>query len=89
MDPRKFNAICILAIIAVGALAIVMVETSPRSDAIGPAATASLSDDILASVPAVQPLEIGIALAVVADLGLMTLGLVILFGDGFPRYRPR
>lgn len=83
MKPRNFNAICILAIVAVGALAMLMVSASSdlkETDA----ATAEAQELASAETVVLQPLSLGLSLAVVADLGLMTLGLVILFKDDSP-----
>jgi hypothetical protein len=89
VSPRKFNLICILAIVVVGATAMLMVEMSPSQGEFElPANT--VSEDGTSSPFVLQPLELGLALAVVADMGLMTLGLVILFKDATPgRYRAR
>jgi hypothetical protein len=87
VSPRKFNLFCILAVIAVGAAAMVMIEVSPSHGAIDlPAATT----DGDSTVMVVQPLDLGMALAITVDMGLMTAGLVILFKDASPgRYRAR
>ncbi|MDW5561730.1 MAG: hypothetical protein SA339_00770 [Methanomassiliicoccus sp.] len=82
MNPRIFNTVCILAIIAVGAAAMFMMSSNPDhavmkeqagTNAMSPTGTVVL-----------QPLSLGLSLAVVADLGIMTVGLVILFKDDAP-----
>ncbi|GEM_PF-1762617 len=85
MNPRTFNLICIVAIIAVGAAAMFMVHSSAEERASDLPAQAEVQE-VSSSPSAVvlQPLSLGLALAVVADLGLMTLGLVILFKDDMP-----
>ena len=85
MNPRTFNLICVVAIIAVGAAAMFMVQASAEDGATDLPAQAEVQE-VSSSSNAVmlQPLNLGLALAVVADLGLMTLGLVILFKDDMP-----
>jgi len=83
LKPRNFNAICILAIVAVGALAMFMVSASSDLKETG-AASAEAQELASAETVVLQPLSLGLSLAVVADLGLMTLGLVILFKDDSP-----
>jgi hypothetical protein len=67
----------------------VMIEMGPSHGEFDlPAATGNADGAVTPLL--VQPLELGLALAVVTDLGLMTLGLVILFKDATPgRYRAR
>ncbi len=85
MNPRTFNLICIAAIIAVGAAAMFMVQASAEERTSDLPAQAEVQEVSSASnAMVVQPLSLGLALAVVADLGLMTLGLVILFKDDTP-----
>jgi hypothetical protein len=89
VSPRKFNLICILAIVAVGAAAMVMVNLGPSHGEFEFPASV-VSGEGTASPLVLQPLDLGLSLAVVADMGLMTLGLVILFKDAAPgRYRAR
>jgi ABC-type uncharacterized transport system permease subunit len=80
---------CIVAIVVVGAVAMLMVEMSPSQGEFELPSNA-VSEDGTATPFILQPLEIGLALAVGADMGLMTLGLIILFKDATPgRYRAR
>jgi hypothetical protein len=84
LNPRTFNAICILAIVAVGAMAIFMVQASADMKGTGPQAAAEVQEVSSAQSVMLQPLSLGLSLAVVADLGLMTVGLVILFKEDAP-----
>jgi len=89
LRARTFNAICILAIVAVGAMAMFMVQASADRQADGPRTLAEVQDASSTSTAVFQPLSLGLSLAVVADVGLMTVGLVILFKDDAPvRDRP-
>lgn len=89
MRTRTFNAICILAIVAVGAMAMFMVQASADRQAEGLQEKAEVRDASSANPVIFQPLSLGLSLAVVADVGLMTVGLVILFKDDAPvRDRP-
>ena len=83
MNPRTFNFICIAVIIAVGAAAMFMVQASEEDRASESPIQAEIQEASSNAV-VLQPLNLGLALAVVADLGLMTLGLVILFKDDIP-----
>lgn len=85
MNERKFNLLCISAVIVVAAIAVVMVELGPEGKAIQAPGNVDLGQFLSSestSNPFVpQPLSLPLALAVVFDMGLMTLGLVILFSD--------
>lgn len=82
LNPRTFNIICILAIIAVGAIAMFMVHTAHDHQAAADLQAGTEVQNVPSTNAVVlQPLSLGLALAVVADLGLMTVGLVILFKD--------
>lgn len=84
LKPKTLNFICILAILAVGALAMFMVQTSHQNTGDALQAGTELQGSSATNAVMLQPLKLGLALAVVADLGLMTLGLVILFKDDVP-----
>lgn len=60
-----------------------MVHASSGSQTMDRQADAAVQE-VSSNPMAIHPLELGLALAVVADLGLMTLGLVILFKDDTP-----
>jgi len=79
LSTRKFYIICIVTLIAVVALAMLMVAVIPE----GTAAPAPVQD-AGAGDYAVFPLGLGLTLALLADMGLMTAGLVILFKDERP-----
>jgi hypothetical protein len=93
LSPRKFNIICIVALIVVASLAMLMIEMSPGSrtlDLVPAQDLGSTGSSDSSSAFVVQPLSLGLSLAVVADMGMMTAGLVILFKDDAPgRYRAR
>jgi hypothetical protein len=86
LNTRTFNTICILAIIAVGAMAMFMVQNAHDDQATTNLQASSNVQDAASSTTAIvlQPLSLGLGLAVVADLGLMTIGLVLLFKDDMP-----
>lgn len=93
MNARRFNLICIVAIVVVGIVAVAMVELSPNGKAIESPKNVDLSQFSSAGANATnplmpQPMSLNLALAVILDIGLMTLGLVILFQDG-PVHRTR
>jgi predicted permease len=92
LSPRKFNIICIVTLIAVASVAMLMIEMSPGSRTLDllPAQDVASTGTDSSSAYVMQPLSLGLSLTVVADMGLMTLGLVILFKDDAPgRYRAR
>lgn len=60
-----------------------MVQASAEDKALDLPAQAEVQE-ASSNTMVLQPLNLGLALAVVADLGLMTLGLVILFKDDMP-----
>jgi hypothetical protein len=84
LSPRTFNIICILAIVAVGAMAVMMVQNGSEQQGTDLLASTDVQGFFSSNVMTLQPLSLGLSLAVVADLGLMTLGLVILFKDDAP-----
>jgi hypothetical protein len=86
LSPRKFNIICIVTLIAVASLAMLMIEMSPGSRTVDllPAQDVASTGNDPSSAFIVQPLSLGLSLTVVADMGLMTIGLVILFKDDAP-----
>jgi hypothetical protein len=84
LSPRTFNIICILAIVAVGAMAVMMVQNGSEQQGTDLLASTDVQEFFSSNVMTLQPLSLGLSLAVVADLGLMTLGLVILFKDDAP-----
>ena len=73
MNARHFNLFCIAVIVAVGAVAIVAVQTVPGG---GSVSLAALTDG--ASFP---PLDLTLSLVILFDFGLMVTALVWLFGD--------
>lgn len=77
MNARTFNIICLAAIITVGALAITMVELSPNNIHFEFSSGAEGGS----AAPLLQPLSVGVALAILLDVGLMLAGLIILFKD--------
>ncbi len=84
--------ICIATLIAVVVLAMAMVAMSPQSvinDAPQSASSAAV-DGNAAGELGIMPIGLGLSLTIVVDVGLMTLGLVILFKEEAPsRYRVR
>jgi hypothetical protein len=86
LSPRKFNIICIVTLIAVASIAILMIEMSPAGRNIDLAPTQDLGStgSDASNTLIVQPLSLGLSLTVVADMGIMTAGLVILFKDDAP-----
>jgi hypothetical protein len=89
LSPRKFSLICIATVIAVVVLAMAMVAMSPQdgSNQAPQSATPSTDADAAGAMGFVS-LSLGLSLTIVADMGLMTLGLVILFKEETPdRYR--
>ncbi len=90
MSPRKFNFICIATLIAVVVVAMAMVAMSPQnvSTEVPPSASTPVTDGDAASAIGYMSLGLGLSLTIVADMGLMTLGLVILFKEENPdRYQ--
>jgi hypothetical protein len=73
MNARHFNLFCIAVIVAVGAVAIVAVQTVPGG---GSVSLAALTDH--APLP---PLDLALSLVILFDFGLMVTALVWLFGD--------
>ena len=94
LSPRKFDLICIVILVAVTAVAMVLVSTSPGGSSVNLPKVDMGTSDIGSNTTmpfGIQPMSLNLALAIVADVSLMTLGLVILFQDGSPgrRYRAR
>jgi hypothetical protein len=87
LSPRKFNLICIATAIAVVVLAMAMVAMSPQdgSNQAPQSATPSTEADAAGAMGFVS-LGLGLSLTIVADMGLMTLGLVILFREDAPEH---
>jgi len=82
LNPRTFNTICIIAIIAVGAMATSMVHATHDQQAVELSEAGEDAQEIPSNNAVVlQPFGPGLAMAVLADVGLMTLGLVVLFKD--------
>jgi hypothetical protein len=90
LSPRKFSLICIATVIAVVVLAMAMVAMSPQDNSKGAqSATPSTQADAAEAIGYVS-LSLGLSITIVADMGLMTLGLVILFKEETPdHYRIR
>lgn len=91
MSPRKFNLFCIATLIAVVVLAMAMVAMSPQDIGnVAPSVSAPTTDTGAAGAIGIMPLGLGLSITIVADMGLMTLGLVILFKEESPdHYRVR
>lgn len=81
MNARTFNLICVAVIIAVGAAAIAVVETSPHGSSLGIPGLEG------GELPVVQPLDLTLSLVILADFGLMVTALVWVFKDD-PSARP-
>jgi multisubunit Na+/H+ antiporter MnhC subunit len=88
LSPRKFKLICGAAVIAAVALTMFVAGLDQLQAAA--ASPSQGSGDIVPEGVMIQPLSLSLSLTVVIDMGLMTLGLVILFMDDAPsRYRAR
>ncbi len=72
MNARLFNLLCVAIVVAVGAAAIVMVQSGPDGGHFS-------LDGIGSPLP---QLDLGLSLVILFDFGLMITALVWVFKDG-------